>query len=538
MKRSSEIRKVALIGDYLPRKCGIATFTHDVRTSVAAQFPSIDCFVVPVNDVLAGYDYPPEVRFEIAEQDLDSYLRAADFLNFSNTDVVSLQHEYGIYGGPAGSHILGLLRDLRIPVVTTLHTVLREPSVEQRRVLSQLDELSARLVVMTEKAQSFLTEIYGIPPANIDLIAHGIPDTPFVDPAFYKDQFCVEGKYVVLTFGLLSPNKGIEHMLRALPAVLKAFPNLVYIILGATHPNLVREQGESYRLGLERLARQLGSPEARDLLQSLRRIDRVDRVHRRCRHLRDAVPEPGPDYLRNAGLRLRQRQGRGLHSVLARRGITGRRSRGVGAIRRLRRSGPRDYCPPQGRVTASRNAQAAYLLGREMVWSQIAHRYMDSFHRARRSRADTPLRPLAIRTLDEHLAELPDWRLDHLRRLTDATGIIQHAVYTIPTYAEGYCTDDNARALLLTVLLEQRGPVGPEMARLASTYAAFVQAALVPRPTAFRNFMSYERRWLEKVGSDDCHGRALWALGACVGRSRQPSLPSWAAELFDRACRP
>jgi hypothetical protein len=170
-----------------------------------------------------------------------------------------------------------------------------------------------------------------------------------------------------------------------------------------------------------------------------------------------------------------------------------------------------------------------------MVWNQVAHRYMDSFRRARRGRADTPLRPLAIRTLDEQLAELPDWRLDHLLRLTDSTGIIQHATYTIPTYAEGYCTDDTARALLLTVLLEQRGPVGPEMARLASTYAAFVQAAATANQTRFRNFMSYDRRWLEEIGSDDCHGRALWALGACVGRSRQPSLPSWAAQLFDRA---
>ncbi len=256
-----EIRKIAFVGDYLPRKCGIATFTHDMYASIAGQFPNAECSVVPVNDRREGYEYAPEVRFEIAEQDLDSYLRAADFLNFANTDVVCLQHEYGIYGGLAGSHILGLLRDLRMPVVTTLHTVLREPDIDQRRVLVQLADLSARVVVMTERARSYLREIYEVPEAKIDLIAHGIPDTPFVDPNVYKDQFGVEGRLVALTFGLLSPNKGIEHMLRAVPKILERFPNFVYIVLGATHPELVRTQGERYRLSLERLARDLGIKE-------------------------------------------------------------------------------------------------------------------------------------------------------------------------------------------------------------------------------------------------------------------------------------
>ena len=190
--RDSEIKKIAFVGDYLPRKCGIATFTHDMYASVAGHLTAAECFVVPVNDRPQGYDYPPEVRFEIDEQDLDSYLRAADFLNFANTDVVCLQHEYGIYGGTAGSHVLGLLRDLRMPVVTTFHTVLREPDADQRRVLIELASLSARVVVMTERARTFLREIYDIPEAKIDLIAHGIPDTPFVDPNPYKEQFGVE----------------------------------------------------------------------------------------------------------------------------------------------------------------------------------------------------------------------------------------------------------------------------------------------------------------------------------------------------------
>src|SRR5262249_8191954 len=222
------------------------------------HFPDAECFVVPVNDRSEGYDYPPEVRFEIDEQDLESYLRAADFLNFANTDVVCLQHEYGIYGGTARSHILRMLPHLRMPVVTTCHTILREPNDDQRRVMTQLASLSARMVVMTQRARTFLREIYGVPEAKIDLIAHGIPDTPFVDPNPCKDQFGVEGRLVALTFGLLAPNKGIEHMLRAVPEILKSFPNFVYLVLGATHPALVREQGERYRLSLERLARNLG----------------------------------------------------------------------------------------------------------------------------------------------------------------------------------------------------------------------------------------------------------------------------------------
>jgi len=258
MARNAEIRKLALIGDYLPRKCGIATFTHDVRQSIAQQYPATECIVVPVNDLPGGYDYPQEVRFEIEEKDLSSYRRAADFINFSNVDVVSLQHEYGIFGGAAGSHVLKLLRDLRVPVVTTLHTVLEHPNADQHRVLQQLAELSARVVVMSQRGRQFLTDIYGIPEGQIDFIPHGIPDMPFVDPTFYKDQFGVEGRSVALTFGLLSPNKGIEHMLRALPAIVERHPNFVYIILGATHPNLIREQGEAYRLKLERLAQDLG----------------------------------------------------------------------------------------------------------------------------------------------------------------------------------------------------------------------------------------------------------------------------------------
>src|SRR5260370_26597792 len=255
MEKKSELRRAAFLGVYPRGKRGMPTFTADLLAAVAAEHPQTDCFAAPVKDREGGYEYPPEGRCEIEEQDLSSYLRAADFLNISNADVLCLQHEFGIFGGPAGSHVLALLRELRMPVVTTLHTLLRQPTAEQRRVMRELIARSTRLVVMTERGRQMLQEIYQAPPAKLDLIPHGIPDIPFVDPNFYKDQFGVEGRQVLLTFGLLSPNKGIEHALNALPEILKEFPNVVYIVLGATHPNLFREQGEAYRTSLERLAK-------------------------------------------------------------------------------------------------------------------------------------------------------------------------------------------------------------------------------------------------------------------------------------------
>src|SRR6266702_1771026 len=255
MKESSKVRKLAFVGDHLPRKCGIATFTSDLLVSVAAAHPQSQCFSVSVNDIKGGYEYPEVVRFEIEEQDLSSYLRAADFLNISNVDIVCLQQEFGIFGGPAGGHILALLREVRMPVVTTLHTVLHEPKADQRRVMQTLVSLSTRLVVMAERGRRMLQEIYHAPSAKIDLIAHGIPDVGFVDPTYFKDQFGVEGRMVLLTFGLLSPNKGIEYVLNALPQILAEFPEVVYIVLGATHPNEIREHGEAYRLSLEILAK-------------------------------------------------------------------------------------------------------------------------------------------------------------------------------------------------------------------------------------------------------------------------------------------
>jgi glycosyltransferase involved in cell wall biosynthesis len=535
MATNTEIRSVAFVGDYLPRKCGIATFTYDLRHSFAAHRPTTDCLVVPVNDIPSGYDYPPEVRFEIQEQELESYSRAADFLNFANIDVVSLQHEYGIFGGTVGSHVLKLVRDLRIPVVTTLHTILEKPSSDQRRLLKQLTELSARVVAMTQRGRDFLLNIYGVPDEKIDLIPHGIPDMPFVDPNFYKDQFGVEGKYVALTFGLLSPNKGIEYALRALPKIVAEFPNFVYIVLGATHPTLLREQGEAYRISLERLAQDLGVKkhvifynrfvEYNELKEFIGAADIY------------ITPYLNPAQITSGTLAYAFGCGKAVIStpywhaeellandqgVLVPFGDSEAIAREVIS---LLKDEPRRHAM----------RKRAYLIGREMVWSQVAHQYYKSFQRARHSMTELLPRRLAVRTLEEEPLQLPKLRLEHLWRMTDSTGIFQHATFTIPNFHEGYCLDDNARALVLMVLLEEIGQDSQEVQRAAATYAAFLNYAFDSEQGHFRNFLGFDRRWLDDVGSDDSVGRACWAIGACVGRSKRPAFEFWGVQLFDRA---
>ncbi|HEV3436953.1 MAG TPA: glycosyltransferase family 4 protein, partial [Gemmata sp.] len=250
--------RIAVIGNYLPRQCGIATFTTDLCAAISAEFGTARLLALPVNDTEEGYDYPARVRWSLAQDDLRSYQDAAEFLNFNNIDMVCLQHEYGIFGGSAGSHILHLLRGLKMPVVTTLHTVLREPNPDQLMVMEEIAELSDRLIVMSQLSSQFLQEIFKVPGSQIDMVPHGVPDLPFLDPNFYKDRFGVEGKAVLLTFGLLSPNKGIENVIQALPQILSKHKNVMYIVAGATHPHVLRREGDKYRAHLQALAKEVG----------------------------------------------------------------------------------------------------------------------------------------------------------------------------------------------------------------------------------------------------------------------------------------
>src|SRR5579871_175222 len=535
MIEGSKVGKIAFLGNYLPRKCGIATFTSDLLQAVATEHPASECFSVSINDLREGYAYPDVVRFEIEEQDLSSYLRAADFLNISNVDIVCLQHEYGIFGGPAGSHILALLRELRMPIVVTLHTVLRDPRVDQRLVMQELIALSTRLVVMSARGRQTLEEVYHAPPAKIDLIHHGIPDIPFVDPNDLKEEFGVQGRTVLLTFGLLSPNKGIEHVLNALPGIVAEFPGVVYMVVGATHPNEVRERGEAYRVSLEILAAKnkverhvifYNSFVTLDMLKDF--IGAADIYI--TPYLNEAQSTSGTlaytfgsgkpvvstPYWHAAELLA---DGRG---ILVPFGNAGAIATAVTALLR-------------DPVQRNKMREDAYELGREMVWSNVARLYMRSFELSRLEALSMRRKSLSTKTLDQRPREAPDVKLDHLSRMTDSTGIFQHAVFSVPNFAEGYCTDDNARAFILAVLLEDLGEDPERVRSLATTYAAFLCHAFDGKTGRFHNHLSFDRHWLDQQGSEDCHARALWALGVGVGGSSYRSFQVMAGQLFMEA---
>jgi len=526
---------LAFIGDFVPRRCGIATFTADICEAIAEAFPRTKCIVGSVNDRPEGYDYPSRVRFEIEEQELASYRRAAEFLNINNVEVLSVQHEFGIYGGPAGSHLLALLREVRMPVVTTLHTVLQKPDAAQRAVMEGLDELSSRFVVMAERGRRLLESVYGVDPEKIDLIPHGVIDLPFMDSNFYKDEFGVEGKTVLLTFGLLSPNKGIENVIQAMPAILARHPEVVYIVLGATHPHLLEAEGEKYRRKLEALAVALG-------------VERQVIFHNRfvtIEKLKEFIgaadiyltPYLNEAQITSGTLAYTFGAGKAIISTPywhAQELLDG--DRGVlvpfadaGAIA----DSVNDILSQPTRMTAMR--KRAWKQGREMIWPVVARRYMESFNRARAAVSESSSPP---ELSAEAAFELPALNLSHLFTMSDHTGIFQHAIYNVPNFHEGYCTDDNARAFIFTVLLEELQEGSPRIDRLASSYLAFLWYAFDGNTSRFRNFMSYSREWLELHGSEDSHARALWAAATSLGRSRNAGHRSLCALLFQRGLPP
>ncbi len=527
----STINRIGFIGNYLPRQCGIATFTTDLCESIATEHVGTTCIALPVNDTEAGYAYPPRVRFELTEKDIDSYRRAADFLNINNVDLVCLQHEYGIFGGRAGSHILALLRELRMPIVTTLHTILRDP--DQRRVLEEVAALSDRLVVMSERGAEFLREVYGVSPEKIDFIPHGIPDVPFVDPSFHKDLFGAEGKSVILSFGLLSANKGIENVIAALPAILARHPNVVYMIVGATHPHVKRHDGETYRLSLQWLAQEKGVEgqvifynrfvSLEELVEFIGAADIYITSYLDAAQITSGTLA----YTLGAGKAVISTPYWYAEEMLAdeRGALVPFRDPAALAEQVI------DLLDNESKRHAMR--KRAYLFGRDMIWPQVARRYMESFERAKVERRHFTPPGFTVKPLDKRPGELPPLKLDHLHHMTDETGILQHALFTVPNYREGYTIDDNARALMVSALLEELG--SGEALELASRYLAFVWYAFNAETGRFRNFMDYQRRWLEESGSDDSHGRALWAMGTVLGRSNTPALQSMAGRLFELA---
>jgi glycosyltransferase involved in cell wall biosynthesis len=528
--------RIAVIGNYLPRKCGIATFTTDLCDAIHAEYGATELLALPVNDTDEGYSYPARIRFELSQDDPASYRQAADFLNFSNIDLVCLQHEYGIFGGPAGSHILGLLRRLKMPVVTTLHTVLREPNADQRSVMAEIAALSDRLIVMSRQSSEILQEVFHVSPAKIDLIPHGIPDLAFTDPTFYKDAFGTEGKEVLLTFGLLSPNKGIENVIKALPDILSRHGNVVYMVSGVTHPHVLRHEGEKYRQSLQKLAKDL-CVEASVIFRNrfvspkelIELIGAADIYITPYKH-KGQVVSGTLAYALSAGKAIISTPY--LHAIELldeERGVL------------VPFDDPQAIAEKTIELLDNGTARhamrkRAYLYTRDMVWNRVAQQYMGSFERVYNERLRNPRATFSAQHTEKNLDRLPAVKLDHLLRMTDTTGIVEHAIFVVPNYPEGYSTDDNARALIIAILLEEFGSAAPAGSQdLASRYLAFLWLAFDPITRRFRNCLSYERQWQEAEGSEDSHGRALWGLGTVLGRTKDVGLRGAAGRLFELA---
>jgi glycosyltransferase involved in cell wall biosynthesis len=527
-----KVKSIALIGTCVPRKCGIATFTDDLSRALEEECAG-DCRidVVAMDDIDGGYAYPPRVKFQIRDNSLTDYLRAAEFLNTNQTNIVILQHEYGIFGGKIGCHILHLVKNLKMPLITTLHTVLTEPSDEQRAILLELADYSEQLAVMSKKAVQILRDTYGIPEKKVTYIPHGIPDFAFEDPSYYKDLFGVENRTLLLSFGLVHPGKGYEVVIQALPEVIQSHPEVIYIILGVTHPHIIRGSGDVYRHSLHQLVHRLG-------LESFVRFDNkfVD-LPELCQYISAAdifiTPYVSPVQISSGTLSYAVGAGKAVIStpywyaeeLLA-------EGRGVlvpfGDVKAMARAINNLLDNVQERNAMRKRA---YEYGRRMTWKEVARRYLDLCSRVLerpRSRVKATSRQRSPARIVE---ALPVPNLQHLRVMTDDTGILQHCTCTIPNRDHGYCVDDQARALIVTSLyyaLYRDKQVIP----LTQRYLAFLFHAFNRENGRFRNFMSYDRKWLEEAGSEDAHGRALWGLGVAVREAPTDSIRAMATRLF------
>lgn len=529
---------VAMVGSYVPRRCGIAVFTNDLATALSQHVydrPLADAesvMITAMDDGQEGFAYGPEVALRINQHRREDYRRAAETLNDSRVTVVSLQHEYGLFGGEEGDYLLEFLDRLEKPVVSTLHTILTEPSPKQREVLSHLCRRSALIVVMAEKARQILREVYDVPDEKIRMIPHGVPDVPFCETEPFKSRFNLQGRPTILSFGLLSPSKSIEVILGALAKVVPEYSTLVYIVLGVTHPSVKRESGESYRISLERRAVELG-------------IEKNVAFHNRYASLEDlrdylqaadiyTTPYRGKEQITSGTLAYAVASGRAVVSTPywhARELLADGRGRLV------------DFGDVDGFASAFRELlgdaavrdrmrRAAYAHGRDMIWPRVGRQYMDVFNEAQRlfreaRAAVVPERKSLLRM------SLPELNLAHLHAMTDDTGILQHSVYSTPDRRHGYSSDDNARALIVTGMIWSLFQDEKALS-LMKVYLAYLHHAQVERSGRFLNFLSYDRRWQEEEedASDDCQGRVLWALGHLIAHAPERSAEELAGALF------
>ena len=521
--KTGSITRLALIGNYLPRMCGLATFTTDCHVALRKRFPEVEVDVYAMDDHPGRYTYPPAVTMAIAQDDLSSYVAAARQIEASGAQAIWVQHEYGIFGGVAGDHLLTLLDRTALPVIVTLHTILEKPNADERRVMEALLRRAARVVVMAERGRDILRRVYGASPRQVAMIPHGVPDRALVEPDTLKPRFGWAGREVILTFGLLAPNKGIETMIEAMPAIAARHPDVLYVVLGSTHPNLVAHEGEAYRDRLKALAADLGvARNVAFLDQFFEHDELIDYIQAADIY---ATPYTNPAQITSGTLSYAIGVGKAVistpyvhateiladgHGVLVDFGDVAAFAREIDRLL----SSDRD----RGRLM-----QRAYERGRTMIWPRLAEAMMHEIAaivaaRPRRIGKAVPIvKPLS-----------PDFAA--VERMSDSTGMYQHAIFSVPDRRHGYCIDDNARALILTAGMDLEPGLRD---RWMTTYASFIQYAWNPDLRRFRNFMRFDRSWCEEEGSEDSNGRTLWALGVTARDAVERKHRDWAVMMFD-----
>ncbi|WP_375428650.1 glycosyltransferase [uncultured Sphingomonas sp.] len=519
----AKVERVALIGNYLPRKCGLATFTTDVHVALKERYPDLAIDVYAMDDHPGRYDYPAAVTASISENDPLAYAEAARAIEASGASAILVQHEFGIYGGSAGEYLLGLLDRTTLPVVVTLHTVLETPDHDQRRVMEALLRRSARVIVMAERGREILERVYSASARQVVVIPHGVPDRPLVDPETLKGRFGWAGREVVLTFGLLSPGKGIETVIEALPRLVERHPDMLYVVLGSTHPNLVAHEGEAYRERLQGQAARLGVERNLDLVDGF--VDNETLLDRLQAADVYVTPYLNPAQITSGTLAYAVGVGKPVVSTPYVH-ATEILADGHGVLVDFK-DADGFACEIDRLLTddRERNALSArvYARGRTMIWPALAEATMREVEHAVAARPSRIAAPKSMRPL------LPDFSA--VERMSDSTGMLQHAIYSIPDRRHGYCIDDNARALILTTQMPELDD--PARDKWTTIYASFVQYAWNPDVRRFRNFMRYDRSWCEDVGSEDSNGRTLWALGVTARDARFGKHRDWAVWMFD-----
>ncbi len=523
-QQEPNIKHLALIGNFLPRKCGLATYTTDIFLALKERFPGIRVDVYAMDDHPGRYAYPPEVTRSIPQQDRAAYLDAARAIEASGAQALWVQHEYGIYGGAAGDLLLALLDRITIPVFVTLHTVLEKPSADERRVMEALLRRASRINVMADKGVDILRRVHGADARSIAMIPHGVPDRPMVDPELLKPRFGWEGRKVALTFGLLAPNKGIETIIAAMPEIVAAQPDALYVVLGSTHPNLVAHEGEAYRDRLKALTAELGVAEHVAFIDEFFEHDALlDYLQAADIY---ATPYTNPAQITSGTLSYAVGVGKAVvstpyvhaceiladdHGAIVGFGDVG------GFAREISRLLGND-------AARAELSERAYARGRTMIWPRLAESAIAAID------AIVAAKP---RRIAKAATELPMLlpEISAVERMSDATGMMQHSVYSIPDRRHGYCIDDNARALILMSRMENLDAEKRDY--WTSVYASFVQFAWNPEARRFRNFMTFDRSWCEETGSEDSNGRAVWALGVTAAEARAQKHRDWAAMLFD-----